>query len=92
MRIFLQCQHVPPARLRYPSSGDPDALDWGGDDIGVLLDLAGDAHVHVLITDRDDHSSDQRWVDLGRQLDALVGLQERLENRKTKCIKIQKAN
>lgn len=78
---LLQWQHFPPAPPS-PTPGDSSLcsfLNRRGDDVGVLLDLAGDAHVDVLITNGNDHSSDQRRVDLGRQLDALVGLQEGLK-------------
>lgn len=48
------------------------SLDGKVDQVGVFLDLAGDAHVDVLVTDRDDHAADDRWVDLGCEMNGLV--------------------
>lgn len=54
-------------------------LDRNCDQVGVLLDFAGNTHVDVLIADRNDHSSDDGWVDLGAEMDGFVGLDEFLQ-------------
>lgn len=51
-------------------------LCGGGDQLGVLLDLAGNAHVHVLVANRYDHAANEGGVDARRQLDGLLGLDE----------------
>uniref|UniRef100_A0A2M4A495 Uncharacterized protein n=1 Tax=Anopheles triannulatus TaxID=58253 RepID=A0A2M4A495_9DIPT len=55
-------------------------LDGGSDDVGVLLDLTGNAHVDVLVTDRHYHATDQRRINLGGKLNGLVWFQECLES------------
>lgn len=54
-------------------------LDWNGNQVGVLLDFAGDAHVDVFVTDRHDHAADDVRVDLRCEMDGLVGLHEFLK-------------
>uniref|UniRef100_T1E7J5 Putative secreted protein n=1 Tax=Anopheles aquasalis TaxID=42839 RepID=T1E7J5_ANOAQ len=55
-------------------------LDGRSDDVGVLLDLTGNAHVDVLVTDRHNHASNQRRINLGGKLNGLVRFQECLES------------
>lgn len=47
-------------------------LDWCADQVSVFLDLAGNAHVDVLITNRDDHTANNRWIDLRCEMNGLV--------------------
>lgn len=54
-------------------------LDGRRNDVGVLLDFAGNAHVDVLITDRNNHAANKCRVNLSRQLDRLVRLKECLK-------------
>lgn len=54
-------------------------LNWQVDQVGVFLDLAGDAHVDVLVANGDDHTADDRWIDLGCEMNGLVWLDEFLQ-------------
>lgn len=47
-------------------------LNWQVDQVGVFLDLAGDAHVDVLVANGDDHASDEGWIDLCCEMNGLV--------------------
>lgn len=47
-------------------------LNWQVDQVGVFLDLAGDAHVDVLVANGDDHAADDRWIDLCCEMNGLV--------------------
>lgn len=56
-------------------------LDGDGNQVGVFLDFAGDAHVDVLVADGHHQTSDECWVDLGGEKDGLVGLDEFLKRK-----------
>lgn len=54
-------------------------LNWEADHIAHLLDFAGHAHVNILISNRNNHSSDQRWVNLCGEENSLIRLNEFLK-------------
>lgn len=45
----------------------------------VLLDLAGDAHVNVLVTDRHNHAANDGGINISCQLDGFLVLDEFLQ-------------
>lgn len=48
----------------------------------VFLNFACDTHIHIFITDRDDKSSNEGWIDLGCEFDVLICLDELLLKNK----------
>lgn len=66
----------------------PKDLGGGRDEFGVLLDLGGNAHVDVLVADGHDQASDKGGIDLGGQLNGLLGLDEFLKTEHKTLIKM----
>lgn len=54
-------------------------LNSGTDDFGEFLNLARHTHIHILITNADNHATNQSRVDLGGQLNAFFRLDELLQ-------------
>lgn len=50
-------------------------------EFSVFLDLAGNTHVYVLVSNWNNHASNQRWVNLGSQLQSLIAFQEFLKKK-----------